>query len=258
MRLSIDVHLDYRVHAPADLLLAVEVAQTADQRLIADRLTVGGVGPMVPVAGIEGIGRRTWMPCADRMTAHYRATVELHRPPVRLAGLPADPLATLPAAVVPYLFPSRYCESDRFENLVRREFGHLAGGDKVQAIADWIHGHLDYRGGTTNGTTTARDTYVGQTGVCRDYAHLMIAMVRAGDIPARMVGAYGLGVEPQDFHAVAEVWLAGAWHLVDATRMAAPEALVRVGVGRDATDVAFLTIFGTADYIAQSVSVTRC
>lgn len=192
-----------------------------------------------------------------RFTADYQAVVDIERGPVLLDGLPADPLASLPPEVVPYLFPSRYCESDRFEGAVQREFGHLPGGDKVRAIATWIGGHLDYVPGTSTASTTAADTFVAHRGVCRDFAHLLIAMVRAADMPARMVGAYAHGVTPQDFHAVAEVWLGGGWHLVDATGMAAPEGLVRLGVGRDATDIAFLTVFGHAELIAQRVTVSR-
>jgi len=228
-----------------------------DQRLVSDSLRVGGVDPMIPVAALEGIGRRTWMRGQARITADYSAVVDVDRAPVVLEGLAPDPLASLPAEVVPYLFPSRYCESDRFESAVQREFGHLHGGDKVSAIAVWIGTHLDYLPGTSGSVTTAADTFVAHRGVCRDYAHLLIAMVRAADIPARMVGAYGLGVMPPDFHAVAEVWLAGGWHLVDATGMASTDAIVRIGVGRDATDVAFLTIFGHADFLAQRVTVTR-
>lgn len=257
MRLAITAHLDYRLRTPADCLLAVEVAPMTDQVLVWDQLRVGGVGPLSPVAALEGIGRRTWMHGETQLTADYQAVVDIDRAPMVLEGLGADPLATLPAAVVPYLFPSRYCDSDRFEAAVLREFGDLAGGAKVQAIATWIRGHLDYAPGVSASTTTASDTFVAHHGVCRDFAHLLIAMVRAADIPARMVGAYGLGVTPQDFHAVAEVWLAGAWHLVDATGMAPTDGLVRLGVGRDATDIAFLTVFGRADFLAQWVTVTR-
>jgi len=257
MRLAITAHLDYRLRSPADCLLAIEVAPMADQVLVWDRLRVAGVGPLSPIPAQDGIGRRTWMHGETRITADYEAMVDVNRAPAALDGLPIDPLAALPADVVPYLFPSRYCDSDRFEAAVLREFGHLAGGDKVGAIAAWIRRHLDYAPGLSSSTTTASDTFVAHHGVCRDFAHLLIAMVRAADIPARMVGAYGLGVSPQDFHAVAEVWLAGAWHLVDATGMAPTEGIVRLGVGRDATDIAFLTVFGRADFLAQSVTVTR-
>jgi len=257
MRLQIDVRLEYRLLAPADLLFAVEVAQLPDQRLVEDRLTVWGTGELAPVAGEDGIGQRTWARGQGLVGAAYRASVDVERVPVELRGRQADPLPRLPAGVTAYLWPSRYCDSDRFEHYVRRRFGHLGGGDKVQAIADWVRAEMDYVPGASDASTMAGHSFTRREGVCRDYAHLLIAMVRAADIPARMVGAYGLGVDPPDFHAVAEVWLDGGWHLVDATGLAETDALVRIGVGRDATDVSFLTIFGTAEFVSQSVAVTR-
>jgi len=257
MRLQIDVRLEYRLHAPCDLLFAVEVAQLPDQRLVEDRLTVRGTGPLAPVAGEEGIGRRTWAQGEGLVTAGYVATVEVERAPTILCGLAADPLPRLPAGVTAHLWPSRYCDSDRFEPYVRRRFGHLAGGDKVQAIAEWVQAEMRYVPGASDASTMAGHSFTRREGVCRDYAHLLIAMVRAADIPARMVGAYALGVDPPDFHAVAEVWLDGRWHLVDATGMADLSSLVRIGVGRDATDVSFLTVFGTAELVSQSVRVER-
>jgi len=101
------------------------------------------------------------------------------------------------------------------------------------------------------------ETFVERKGVCRDFAHLMVSLVRASGIPARFVSAYAPDVVPQDFHAVAEVFLDGAWHLVDATGMATPAEIAKIGVGRDAADVAFLTSFGEAVFVHQSVQVTR-
>jgi transglutaminase-like putative cysteine protease len=257
MRLSIDATLDYHLLQPADLLFALEVAQMHDQILVTDLLRVDGVEPMWPIAAEESLGRRTWARGAGRVTARYTATVDVQRPTVPLAGLAADDIKQLPSLVVSYLFPSRYCEADRFETAVRREFGDVEGGDKVQAMADWIKGHLDYVPGSSDVNTTAADTFVAHRGVCRDFAHLLIAMARAAGIPARMVGAYAWRLEPQDFHAVVEVWLAGAWHLIDATGLAPLDGIVRIGVGRDATDISFLTVFGQTSLIAQQVEVTR-
>ena len=256
MRLSILASLDYHLPEPADLLFALEVAQTPDQRLTDDLLTVGGTGPLTPIAADDGLGRRTWARGEGRITARYVATVEVDRPATVLRGLAANDFAALPAGVVPYLFPSRYCEADRLETMVRRDYGALAGGNKIAAMVDWIRGHLTYEPASDAGTT-AVDTLVERRGVCRDYAHLLIAMARAADIPARMVGAYAWALEPEDFHAVVEVWLAGAWRLVDPTGLAPEEGIAQIGVGRDATDISFLTIFGQAELIAQSVSVKR-
>ncbi len=93
-------------------------------------------------------------------------------------------------------------------------------------------------------------------GVCRDFAHVMITLARASGMPARMASVYAPLDPPQDFHAVAEVYLDGGWHLVDATGMARPDQMVRIGVGRDAADVAFLTVYGNAVMQSQSVRVT--
>jgi transglutaminase-like putative cysteine protease len=257
MRLSIDARLDYSLAQPSDLLFALEVAQTPDQKLVGDLLTVAGVGALRPVTADDGVGRRTWARGEGRITATYTATVDVERPVTILGGLVADDIKTLPDSVVTYLFSSRYCEADRFHNAVRRDFGELSGGDMVAAMVNWIRGHLNYVPGSSDAATTAADTFLSRSGVCRDYAHLLIAMARAADIPARMVAAYAWALKPEDFHAVVEVWLGGAWRLVDPTGLAPVEGIARIGVGRDATDISFLTIFGQAQLIAQSVSVVR-
>lgn len=258
MRLSIRAELDYQFSQAADVLLALEVAAMGDQRLIEDRLVIdGATGPLRPIPGEESLGQRTWLEADGQFLATYTAIVDIEREVRDLASLTAAPRRNLPALVVPYLWPSRYCEADRFEAFIRREFPGLAGGALVAAMADWIHDHLDYRAGSSDATTTAVDTFVTRAGVCRDFAHLLAAFARAAGIPARLVSAYGLGVEPQDFHAVVEVWLADGWHLVDATRLARPEGIARICVGRDATDISFMTIFGGAMLNQQTVWVER-
>lgn len=257
MRVGIEAVLDYQMARPADVLLAVEVAEMIDQRIVEDQLTIAGVDALRPVPGDEMIGRRTWMNAAGPFHAEYRATVDLDRVAGPLAGLGCAPRRELPAAVVPYLWPSRYCESDRFEAFVRREFSSLAGGDQIEAMAEWINRHLDYCAGTSDASTTAADTFVRRHGVCRDFAHLLATFARAAGVPARLVSAYALGLQPPDFHAVVEVWLDGGWRIVDATRLADPTGIVRIAVGRDATDIAFMTVFGMATLNRQTVQVTR-
>lgn len=258
MRLQIDVALDYHVPAPADVLLVIEVAQLPDQRLIEDLLTVdGAAGPLRPVLGEDGIGRRTWLSADGRLHATYRAVVEINRNLVPIGDLPAAPLAALPPEAIAYLWPSRYCQSDQFETFVERRFGDLAGGAKLLAMRDWLHHEMDYVPGSSDTTTTAADAFVARAGVCRDYAHLLASFARAAGVPARLTSAYALGLKPPDFHAVVEVFLDGAWHILDATGLAGAEGLVRICVGRDATDIAFMTIFGSATLNAQSVTVTR-
>ena len=257
MRLSIQVQLDYYFAQPTDVLMSVEVAQMPDQRLVEDLLTIDGVGPLRPITGEDGIGRRTWMTAQGPLRADYRAEVEVERSPPVLADLSAAPPRDLPPEVIPYLWPSRYCEADRFEGFVTREFGEIAGGAEIAAMAEWINRQLDYVPGSSDSTTTAADTFVSRQGVCRDYAHLLTAFARAAGVPARLVSAYGWKVEPPDFHALVEVWLDGSWHLVDPSRLTPVESVVRICVGRDATDIAFMTSFGPAEMNAQTVEVVR-
>ncbi|WP_206185268.1 transglutaminase family protein [Sphingosinicella sp. CPCC 101087] len=255
--LGIEVALDYHFPAATDVLLALEVAQLPDQRLIEDRLTVDGSGPLRPITGGDGVGRRTWLRAEGAFRAHYRAIVEVIRAETDLVPLAAVPLPDLPAEVVPYMWPSRYCEADRFEGFVSREFAGLEGGKRILAMAEWIHDQLEYRPGSSDSRTTAADTFVARCGVCRDYAHLLATFARASGVPARLVSAYGWQVEPPDFHAVVEVWLDGGWRLIDPSRLAPLDGIVRICVGRDATDIAFMTSFGFADIRTQAVSVRR-
>lgn len=257
VRLSIEAELDYHFPAATDVLLAVEVAQLPDQRLLGDLLTVDGSGPLRPIAGGDGVGRRTWLCAEGSFRAHYRAEVAVVRESADLVGLDAAGRPDLPPETIAYLWPSRYCEADRFETFVDREFDGLEGGARVAAMAEWIHQQLDYAPGSSDSNTTAADTFVSRRGVCRDYAHLLAAFARASGVPARLVSAYGWKVDPPDFHAVVEVWLGGAWQLVDPSRLAPLEGLVRICVGRDATDIAFMTSFGFADLRSQKVTVAR-
>jgi len=257
VRLNIEVELDYHFPVAADVLLAVEAAPLPDQLLLEDLLTVDGAGPLRPIAGEDGIGRRTWLNAKGPFRARYHAVVDLSRHIAPIEGLAAEPLRDLPAEVVPYLWPSRYCEADRFEAFVERRFAGLSGGAKIIEMAEWIRAKVDYVAGSSDASTTAVDSFVSRQGVCRDYAHLLASFARAAGIPARLVSAYAWRLDPPDFHALVEVWLDGGWRLADATRLAPLEGLVRIAVGRDATDIAFMTIFGEARMERQSVTVTR-
>ncbi len=257
VRLAIEADLDYWLPEPADILLQLEAAALPDQRLDSRSLTVWSDHPIAATDGDEGMGQRCWARTQYRLMAQYRATVTVDRVAVDIAALPPTPPRALPGAVIPYLLPSRYCQSDRLEGFVRREFGGLSGGAMAQALLEWTRGALIYRSGVSQGDTTALDTFASRMGVCRDYAHLLVSLARAAEIPARCVGAYAPGVEPPDFHAVVELWLDGAWRLVDPTGMARVEEIVRICVGRDATDIAFMTVFGTAFFQAQRVTVHR-
>jgi transglutaminase-like putative cysteine protease len=257
MHLQVEAQLSYYMPYTADVLLAIEAAPMEEQQLITDKLTVSGVGPLRTVPGDDGIGRRTWTCANGQFEANYRGTFDVERTREPLAGRAIAPLHELPAHVIPYIWPSRYCESDRFVSFVQREFGPSKCGETIEAMAQWIARNIDYRIGTSNAQTSAVDTFVARQGVCRDFAHVMAAFARAAGIPARLVSAYAWGLQPPDFHAVVDVWLDGGWHLVDASGLAPIEGLVRIAVGRDATDISFMTIFGSAELLSQTVRVTE-
>jgi transglutaminase-like putative cysteine protease len=253
---AITATLNYHLPKPADVLLAVEAIPMDDQRLQSDLLKVkGNCSPLTTIEGMDGLGRRTWLHAEGRIDISYAATVSIDRAPTDIAGLGAVPHADLPPAYIQYLMPSRYCPSDKHENFVTTRFDGRTKGDQILQMASWIHDFIEYAPGYSPIGATATDTFISRRGVCRDFAHLLIAFARAADVPARMVSAYALGISPPDFHAVVEVYLGGRWHLVDATRLAPEENLVRIAVGRDATDISFMTIFGTANMISQSVVV---
>jgi transglutaminase-like putative cysteine protease len=257
MRLQVEATLTYRIDEPADVLLAIEAAPTEEQRLVDDRLTVSGGGPLQTVPGDDGIGRRTWVRAQGLFQADYRGTFVVDRTVEPIGGLGVTPRRDLPAHVIPYLWPSRFCEADRFIAFVVRQFGHLQGGAQVLAMAEWIRTNIDYRIGASHEKTSAVDTFVAREGVCRDFAHVMAALTRAAGIPARLVSAYAWQLDPPDFHAVVDVWLDGRWRLIDASGLAPTEGLVRIAVGRDATDISFMTTFGYAEFVNQQVRVTR-
>lgn len=257
MRLAIDVMLDYWIEDAADVLLLVEAAAMADQRLEQQDLRVYCPEPLRAVPGEEGIGQRTWARGQGNFRVEYKAVVAIERSAIDLASLAPTAARMLPAETVAYLLPSRYCESDSFEGFVEQQFGGLEGGELAAAMRDWVRTNLTYASGASSGVTTALMTFADRRGVCRDYAHLLVTLARAGGIPARCVSAYAPGVDPPDFHAVAELWLDGAWHLVDATGMASCGDLARVAVGRDATDIAFMTVFGRTTMNEQRVTVRR-
>ena len=257
MRLGIEVEIDYAVPEPADVLLQIEVAALPDQRIEFAELVVWSDTPIRADRGEEGIGQRCWIAAVDRLQAKYRATVTVDRAPVLLEALGATPPRLLPAELIAYLLPSRYCPVDRFGGFVQRSFAGLAGGPLAAALADWVARELQYSCGGTTSDTTALDTFATRAGVCRDYAHLLVTLARAGGIPARCVGAYAPDVDPPDFHAVAELWLDGAWHLIDPTGMSRAGEIARINVGRDAVDIAFMTVFGSALLQRQTVRVMR-
>ncbi len=209
------------------------------------------------VAGEEHVGVRRWVRVADTFDCEYRTVMRVARPAIALEMLTTTPFHLIPSDVTKFLMPSRYCHPEAFLDFVPSAFGSCAGGSLIAAMSDWIQGNFTYDNGASHASTTATESFAARAGVCRDYAHVLIAMARAVGIPARFVSAYAPDVVPQDFHAVVEVYLEGQWHLIDPTGMARAPEIVRIGVGRDAADVSFMTSYGQVALIKQSVAVAR-
>ena len=156
-----------------------------------------------------------------------------------------------------YLRPSRYCESDQLGPLARAEFAGLAGHDLLDAVSSWVGVNIAYLPGASRPIDGAIATLLGRAGVCRDFAHLTAALLRANDVPARVCAVYAPGLDPMDFHAVAEAAIDGRWYVVDPTGLAPRTAMVRIATGADASDTAFLTnARGTVSLDRIEVSAT--
>lgn len=255
MKISISAHLDYQFAHATDILLHVEAAAIPEQTVETARLDLSENEHFARVPAQDNIGERIWLRARGRLLVDYSATISINRIVSDCLLLETVPPHQLPGETVQYLMASRYCPADQFHSFVTSEFAGLEGGKLVMAMRDWVHQQFSYVPGVSNSETTAADTFIRRQGICRDYAHVLITLVRAAGIPARIASVYALGVEPQDFHAVAEVFIGGEWHLVDATGMAQEGAMAKIGVGRDAADVAFLTAYGASTLNAQSVKV---
>lgn len=263
MVIAIDLGFSFHLPDMTDVLLQFEAAAIPEQRVISADTRLSASDHFARVKAQDGIGERIWIRAQDRFEVTYSAEVEIQRKLIDVATLGRIEPHDLPGEAVEYLFDSRNCPADRFQTFAEEEFAGTSGGARIAAIRDWIAAKFSYTPGYSTPQTTALDTFVERRGICRDFAHVLITLARASAIPARYVACYAPGVNPPDFHAVAEVFLddpdsdgGGTWQLVDATGMADPAQTVKIGVGRDAADVSFLTSFGPSDFGGMRIVVT--
>jgi transglutaminase-like putative cysteine protease len=257
MRFSVSSRLEYEVQTPAVFILNIEAAALRNQRILSESLRLTPAVALdrheVPGSGTRFV--RASLPPGPFEVA-YDGTIELDMHDADPATVPEMAVAALPLEVMPYLNPSRYCQSDLLARFAQREFGCLPPGHgRVTQMCNWINEHVDYVRGSSDAQTSAYDTMVLRAGVCRDFAHLGIAFCRALSIPARFATCYAWQLEPPDFHAVFEAYLGDAWYLFDPTRQAALQGLVRIGVGRDAADAAFATIHGEVEFKGMQIAI---
>lgn len=179
-----------------------------------------------------GLEERTEQPVEFALT--YNTIIDGEAPPAL-----EDPI-DLPT----YLRPSRYCESDKVGQLVRENFAGRRGLELADAVCDWVRQNLSYVAGSTGPSDSTIDVLRTRRGVCRDYAHLVVTLLRAANVPARFVSVWAPGLDPMEYHAVAEAWIDGRWLVLDATDMAPRGSMARIATGRDAADTAFLSSYG--------------
>lgn len=245
----VSAHLVLDVQQPSSMVLKLAVSGMDDAG-VDDALTVscGGEPLQATETVIPGEGRTHLLQAAPagRVLIDYAATV---------AGRAAEAAVTEADRVI-YLRPSRYAESDRLSAVARSEFAGISDpAELLAAVSSWVGTRLSYVPGSSGPTDGAVDTLLARQGVCRDYAHLVIALLRALDVPARLAAVYAPGLQPMDFHAVAEAAVDGRWRVVDATTLAPRSTLVRIASGRDASDTAFLSSYGGAVQLLE-MSVT--
>lgn len=215
------------------LAIAAAAAYAVDERL---EVTLDGTPITVEEVGSAHLARTHLLRDVPpgRLVVDYEATVH--------GG--ADPLPVAVDDWLRYLRPSRYCESDRIGPFARSEFAGLVAEELPDAISSWVASRVHYVPGASRPTDGAVATLMAGEGVCRDFAHLTCALLRANDVAARVVSVYAPGLSPMDFHAVTEALVGGRWVVIDPTGLAPRQSLVRIATGADAADTAFLTTIG--------------
>jgi transglutaminase-like putative cysteine protease len=257
MRFEVSAKLRYDVLAPSTLILSVQALRSEGQFLLEESFESDRglkVYDWNAVAG-EKRFKVIELPENGEVTLEYRALVENTCRVIPVHQLEETLVAQMPPDVLPYLSPSRYCQSDKLYKFASSNFGKIDSPfEQVMAVRDWIYNHVEYKAGFTNANTSAHDTLTEQTGVCRDFAHLGIALCRALTIPARYFTGYAYKLKPQDFHACFEVYLGGCWIIVDATKLVPLNGLVKIATGMDATDSALASIFGNLSFLGMEVN----
>ncbi len=236
MKRDVGAELDVEITAPTTLEFQIAVAPQSGVELT-ESLSFVLDGKEIPSSDIKEIsgehGNRihTLEVAQGNLKVSYTASVlgQADPPPVRDIDMST------------YLRPSRYAEADKFFGFAATEFGDLADTATIlEKVSSWVGSRLSYVPGSSDPIDGAADTLLAGEGVCRDYAHLVVALLRAVNVPARLVSVYAPGCQPMDFHAVAEAFVDGQWRVVDATLLAPRQSLVRIATGRDAADTAWL------------------
>lgn len=256
MRLQLNAELQYQLTGAATYFFAFKCVETGGQHIVNEELQISPEVSTEEFTVGVGMNRFTKLEVSANgpLQVLYKAEVDTSYSLVNVDSLESDGTQGLVPDAVPYLFPSRYCQSDRLRQQALDLFGGIQGRyQTAAAISDWIFEHVTYQSGSSNEQSSAVDTLEQRQGVCRDFAHLGIGFCRAMNIPARYVSVYSHLLNPPDFHAVFEVFIGGMWYLLDATRLAPINGFVRIATGRDAADVSVATVFGNSAFQSSKV-----
>ncbi len=257
MKFDVFTAMEYKAGSPGTVILNIHALRTPHQTVIKETFSVE---PYIKVeeltsTQIENRLIRFEIEEAALVKINYKATVDTFCQIKDFSEVEEIPVAQMDSSVLPYLYPSRYCQSDKLYRLANHMFGHIENPfEKVLTLTDWIYKNVQYLSGSTNSQTSAFDTVTEQAGVCRDFAHLGIALCRALTIPARYFTGYAYHLKPADFHACFEAYIGDDWVLFDATRLVPLNGLVKIASGRDAADTALANIFGGITFNAMIVS----
>lgn len=246
MKFEVSAEIDYTTFEPCTFVLNIH-ALSRPQRILRESFIVEPYTFWEEISPSAEGNRLVRITITNPGNIHfsYRAQVENAFTVIDCQQHTATPIAELAPKVFTYLHPSRYCQSDRLYRFANHQFGNIENEfAKVLEVTEWIHRNVEYLSGSTNAETSAYDTVTQQAGVCRDFAHLGIALCRALTIPARYCSVYAYQLEPQDFHACFEAYLTGRWIIFDATKLVPLNGLIKIAVGRDAADTAIANLFG--------------
>ena len=257
MKFKVSSQLEYDLNNPATFLFALKCLQTGGQEILSESMTTSPAVDIEDFHITSGMNRfsriRTINP--GTLAIHYEAEMDVSTRIVPLSSLRADPTSEMNPEGIPFLFPSRYCQSDIMRQQANDLFGTIQGSYAIAtAVSEWIFNNISYVSGSSGETSSAVDTMNARQGVCRDFAHLGIALCRALNVPARYATVYAYQLQPPDFHACFEVFIDGWWYLFDATHLAPLNGLIRIATGRDAADAAVCTIFGDPQLTKSLVS----
>ncbi|WP_130650415.1 transglutaminase-like domain-containing protein [Egicoccus halophilus] len=255
-RLAIDVRASWNATAAAAGLVLLQVADAAGQTHVAEHLEVEGAEVEDPGTRPDGSRPLRLHAQAGTVRLHYRADVDV-APADTVGDAPLPGLAGLDLDLQTWTLPSRYCPSDVLRPMAVALFGggpHT--GTLLEDVRAWVEREVAYVPGSSDVHTAADETMLRRAGVCRDLAHLTATLLRALNVPARLVAVYALDLEPPDFHAVVEAHDGTGWRLLDATGLASTSTLARIATGRDAAEIAWGTIDGPMNFADLAVEVT--